>query len=225
MYKIKSYFTKKLDDNLAFHVGDKINNVKNNRKKLALKYKFEINNLRSMNQTHSSNIQIIDHKSDLIIDDCDALITSEKDICLLVMVADCIAILIKDERKGILAAVHAGRSGTFLNISSKVVNKMINEFGCEIKDIKVEFSPSIQKCCYEVNNEIIEFVKKTYGEEFIFNNNISLQDINKKLLEDLGIENIKISNICTKCSNEDYFSYRKDKNCGRFAGIIFSSKE
>ena len=36
MYKIKSYFTKKLDDNLAFHVGDKINNVKNNRKKLAL---------------------------------------------------------------------------------------------------------------------------------------------------------------------------------------------
>ena len=221
MYTIKSYFTKKADGNLAFHVNDNINNVKNNRKNLALKYKFESNNLRSMNQTHSSNIKVIYHNSDLIVDDCDAIITNKTDICLLVMVADCIAILIKDEKKGVIAAVHSGRAGTFFNISSKVVNKMIKEFGCDMKDIKVEFSPSIQKCCYEVNNEMIEFVRNTYGEEFIFNNNISLQDINKKLLEDLGILNIKISNVCTKCSNKDYFSYRKDKNCGRFAGIIF----
>ena len=42
----------------------------------------------------------------------------------------------------------------------------------------------------------------------------------KKQLNDLGIKNIEISNICTKCGDKSYFSYRKDKKTGRFAGII-----
>ena len=46
-----------------------------------------------------------------------------------------------------------------------------------------------------------------------------MQGINKKQLNDLGIKNIEISNICTKCGDKPYFSYRKDKKTGRFAGI------
>ena len=40
------------------------------------------------------------------------------------------------------------------------------------------------------------------------------------LLERLGIKKIEINSICTKCSNEPYFSFRKDNKTGRFAGVI-----
>lgn len=221
MYKVKSYFTKVLDGNLSYHINDQRITVLNNRQNLAKKYNFNINNLRSMHQVHKDDIKIVNNSSEYIIENCDALITNEKKLVLLVLVADCIPILIKDETKGIVAAVHAGRASTFLNITVKTIEKMISIFDCDIKNIEVEFGPSIQKCCYEVNDEIRDFVENKYGKEFIFSKNISLQDINKKLLEDFGITKIKISNICTKCSGNDYFSYRKNNNTGRFAALIF----
>ncbi len=46
-------------------------NVDRNRKELASKYNYEYKKLISMNQTHGNNVQIVDLKSDKIIDDCD----------------------------------------------------------------------------------------------------------------------------------------------------------
>jgi copper oxidase (laccase) domain-containing protein len=39
-------------------------------------------------------------------------------------------------------------------------------------------------------------------------------------LEEVGIRHIRISEICTKCSNEPFYSFRKNPKTGRFAGII-----
>lgn len=138
----------------------------------------------------------------------------------MVMVADCIPILFFDEIKGVIAAVHAGRNSTFQKIAQITAKKMIEELGCAPFNIKVIMGPSIHKCCYEVNDELLQIVKITFGEQFCHGNNIDLHGINIKLLEEVGIRNIRISDICTKCSNEPYYSFRKDKNCGRFSGII-----
>ena len=175
-----------------------------------------------MNQTHGDNVKVVTHNSKLCIDDCDALITNEKDLPLMVMVADCIPILMHDNTKQTIAAIHAGRNSTFLEIAPKAALLMIEKFNCNVGDIKVNLGPSIQKCCYEVSLELAEIAKNSFGEEFVNKRLIDLQGINKKLLVDIGIkkENIEISTVCTKCSNKDYFSYRVNKNCGRFAGVI-----
>lgn len=212
-------FTDNTDGNLAYHVNDKKDNVDNNRKKLAIKYDFDIENLFYMNQVHGNNVEIIRKDSPRLIDNCDGIITNEKNLTLMVMVADCIPILFFDRVNGVIAAVHAGRNSTFLKIAQVTANKMIKEFSCDVKNIEVILGPSIQKCCYEVNQEMANIVKKTFGEEFINGRFIDLQGINKMLLEELGIVNISISNICTKCEGEEYFSYRVDKKCGRFAAI------
>ena len=221
-FKISFFYTNKLDGNIAYHVNyDKIA-VQKNRLDLMTKYKVDVENLRHMNQTHGCNIIVVDKKSQLCLDDCDALITNEPNIPLMVMVADCIPILIYDEKKSVIAAVHAGRNSTFLQIVQKTALKMMREFGCDVKDIKVDLGPSIQKCCYEVSFELVKIVKSSFGEKFVNNRLIDLQGINKKQLLDIGVkeENINISDICTKCSNEDYYSYRLDNKCGRFSGII-----
>lgn len=220
--KISFFYTNKSDGNIAYHVNDDKTAVQKNRAALSSKYKVNIENLRYMNQTHGCNIRVLDKKSQFCLDDCDALITNKPDIPLMVMVADCIPILIYDDTIGVVAAVHAGRNSTFLQIAQKTVLKMIKDFGCQSEDIKVDLGPSIQKCCYEVSTELVEIVKKSFGEQFVNKRLIDLQGINKKQLLDSGVkeENINISNICTKCSNEDYYSYRLDNKCGRFSGII-----
>ena len=220
MKKIEYFFTNKNDGNLAYHVNDKKENVDENRRKLARKYSIKLDNLIYMNQVHGNNVEVVNESSPRLIDNCDGLITSSKNLTLMVMVADCIPILMKDEKKGVIAAVHAGRNSTFLKIVQVTVKKMIEEFSCNPFDIEVIMGPSIQKCCYEVNKELKNIVEKNFSEEFINGNNIDLQGINTMLLKELGIRNISISNICTKCSNEPYFSFRKEKSCGRFSGLI-----
>ena len=220
MSKVLINFTTIDDGNLAYHVGDIKENVDKNRQNLALKLGYKNEDLVYMNQVHGNNVEIVDVNSPKYIDNCDGLITNTKNLPLMVMVADCIPILFYDEIKGVIAAVHAGRNSTFLRIAEITAKKMIDNFSCESENIKVIMGPSIQKCCYEVNDELLKIVETSFGKEFCIGKNIDLQGINKKLLENLGIKNIDISDICTKCSNEPYFSFRKNPKTGRFAGII-----
>jgi YfiH family protein len=220
MKKILAIFTDINDGNLAYHVGDKKSNVDNNRKILADKYNYDYKKLISMNQTHGNNVEIIDENSKKIIDDCDGLITNIKDIPLMVMVADCIPILLHDEKKGVIAALHAGRNSTFLKIVEIAINKMKENFGTNPSDIKAILGPSIQKCCYEVSDELINIVKASFGSQFVDAKNIDLQGINKSILIKNGVENIAISTICTKCTSRVHYSYRKEAKTGRFAGVI-----
>ena len=218
--KVKYFFSDKNDGNLAFHVEDNEINVIKNRKNLALKLGYNYEDLVYMNQIHSANIIVVDENSPKLVDNCDSIITRSKNLPLMVMVADCIPILMFDDKQGIIAAIHAGRNSTFLEISKKTAEIFIEKFSSNPEDIRVILGASIQKCCYEVSDELSKIVENSFGKEFVENNYIDLQGINKKQLNDLGIKNIEISNICTKCGDKSYFSYRKDKKTGRFAGII-----
>jgi YfiH family protein len=221
MNQIKYYFSTIEDGNLAYHVNDVKENVDTNRVELARKLNYKSEDLVYMNQIHGNNVQIVTKESPKLIDNCDGLITNQKGLPLMVMVADCIPILFFDEKNEVIAAVHAGRNSTFLKIAEVTAKKLIEVFDCKVEDIKVIMGPSIQKCCYEVSEELIDIVKNSFGEEFCDGRFIDLQGINKKLLNNLGIYNIEISEICTMCSNEPYFSYRQNKKCGRFAGVIW----
>ena len=220
MNKIFKVFTTTQDGNLAYHVGDIKENVDKNRQNLALKYGYKNEDLVYMNQVHGNNVVIVDENSPKLIDNCDGIITKTKELPLMVMVADCIPILFFDEIQGVIAAVHAGRNSTFLKIAQITANKMMNELGCLANNIKVIMGPSIHECCYEVSDELVNIVKTSFGEKFCKGNNIDLHGINVKLLEEVGIRHIRISEICTKCSNEPFYSFRKNPQTGRFAGII-----
>jgi len=212
-------FTDMTDGNIAYHVPDDRKNVDNAREKLAQKYHFDLAKLCYMNQIHSNSVEIADPSQ---VFSCDGLITNKRNTPLMVMVADCIPILFYDLQKKAIGVAHAGRTGTFKNIASNTVNKLIHTYNCDPKDIKVVLGPSIAKCCYEVSLEIAEFTKESFGEEFVEDRNIDLQGINKMQLLQCGIleQNISILDICTKCSNQPFYSYRNDKICGRFAGIL-----
>ncbi|NOZ89811.1 MAG: peptidoglycan editing factor PgeF [Epsilonproteobacteria bacterium] len=184
------------------------------------------------NQTHSNNISIIrDTKNrgwdslDSAIDNCDALITNQKGVMLTILTADCVPILLFDPKQKVVSAIHAGWRGTADKIVYKTIQKMQQEFNSNPKDIIAGIAPSIGRCCYEVDwgvakhfTDYIGAFDKV-GDKYM----LDLPLVNKKQLLDIGLldDNIELSNICTSCEVDNYFSYRKEQGCsGRFMSMI-----
>ncbi len=211
--------------NLALHVGDKVQDVLENRIRVSQKYGFSLKNLIFMDQVHGCNVAVIEHAMDNRIENCDALITHERKIPLMVMVADCIPIMIYDPIKKVIGVAHAGRNGTFLRIAQKTILKMQDTYGCASEDIMIGLGASIQSCCYEVAKDLADIATKNFGEGFIMIRDekyyLDLQALNLSQLLESGIkkENIEISSTCSAC-DENYFSYRREGKTGRFAGFI-----
>jgi len=211
--------------NLALHVGDNPVNVLKNRTIVAQKYDFYIENLIYMDQTHSDNIHIVEHAGYNKIENCDALITAQKNIPLMVMVADCIPVMIYDPLHEVIAAVHAGRNGTFKQIVPKTLNKMQKHFGTTLHEVHIALGPSIHPCCYEVGQDLADITLKSFGKAYLHEREgksyLDLQRLNLDQLTGIGVpeKKIEISPICTSC-NQNYFSYRRDGTTGRFAGVI-----
>jgi polyphenol oxidase len=224
---ITSAFTTKKSGNLAFHVGDVADNVVKNHKLLANELGFEHNSLVHMRQIHSKNlVKVNDEHNFQTPPECDALITNKKNTPLMVMVADCAPILFYDPKQKVIAVAHAGRAGAFLNIINETLNAFIEEYNSNANEIFVSVGAMIQVCCYEVGEEIYE-ESKALGLEYAVEEKeqrfyLNIAKILKNQLLNAGVseEHLELSNECTCCSKEKYFSYRAESKTGRFAGII-----
>ena len=219
-------FTDKKDGNLAFHVGDDETNVIKNHKKLAQKLDYTLKTVVHMKQIHSDIVKVVTGEDSFKNPPtCDAIITDKKNIPLMVMVADCSPILFYDPQKEVIAVTHAGRAGAFSNIIQNVIDTFTQEFHSEVHDIVVSVGPAICSECYEVGEEIYKEAKKRKMEYALSKTeekyHLNIRAILQKQLREAGVKerNFEISAHCTKC-HSDFFSYREDKKCGRFAGVL-----
>jgi hypothetical protein len=215
---------------LALHTQENPVEILKNR--AYFKEKYPHMNFIVANQTHSDNIHLIKmqkesgwEKLENAIKNCDALITNQKNIMLTILTADCVPILLFDPIQNAIGAVHAGWKGTQQEIVKKTVKKMQNEFNSKPSNLIVGIAPSIGKCCYEVDSNVaqhFEKIKNSYTQkENKYMLDLSL--INQTQLIHAGVKekNIELSNICTACEVDQYFSYRKEKGCsGRFMSMI-----
>ena len=204
--------------NLGDHVGDDPEAVARNRRILQRR----IGGLPTvwMEQVHGD--RIIDVKGPTErVGRCDASVTDCPSIALAVMVADCVPILMADRKRGVVAAIHAGRNGTLLDIASKTVAHVATRYGSEPTDIEVWMGPAIGACCYEVSDEIAKIVRKSAGERYVNGRYLDLKSLNRDRLIAAGVlsKHIQISDVCT-CCDPDYFSYRREGKTGRFVGVI-----
>ena len=217
---------------LALHTAEKSSSIILNRHALAKIWNNENLNFIVANQTHSDNIYTIT-KHDTrgwesledTIEDCDALITNQADIVLTILTADCVPILLFDPVQNTIAAIHAGWKGSKLEIVKKTVDKMSQVFDSKPQDIIAGIGPSIGACCYEVGKDVADYfshIPHAYipkHDKYM----LDLPYINKQQLLHAGLEeqHIEMSNICTACEVDRFFSYRKENGCsGRFMSMI-----
>ncbi|SFV59765.1 COG1496: Uncharacterized conserved protein [hydrothermal vent metagenome] len=219
-------FTTKQSKNLAFHVGDNGDAVLANHQTLAKELAYDLQKLVHMKQIHSNLVKVV-NKNDNFTNPptCDALITNKKETPLMVMVADCSPILFYDPQKEVIAVAHAGRAGAFGNIVKNVITSFVEDFGVNPADILASIGPAICQNCYEVGEEIVqEAEQKNYGYALAQKGNkyfLNIRSILKKQLRESGLNaaHIEIATECSKCDKR-FYSYREEKNCGRFAGVL-----
>ncbi len=175
-------------------------------------------NLATLKQIHSSLCVSAEGRCG-VLGQGDALLEDRPGAVVAVKTADCIPVLLVDERRRAVAAVHAGWRGTAARIVAAAVGAMGERFGTEPGDLHAAIGPGIGECCYEVGPEVaVQFGKQGRAH-------ISLPDANRRQLAEAGVtpERIYPSNLCTMCLGEEFHSYRRDQEAaGRlyaFAGI------
>lgn len=197
-----------------------------NRTFLCSKLGIPRQNLICAKQTHSDNICSYEGSTNFF-DNCDALISNKTNTAIILNFADCVPIILFDETKKIAAVVHAGWRGTAQKILSKTIEKFEEDFGSAPSDIIAAIGPSIGKCCFETRKEAFEQLINEDTKQFCsFDKEknkyyIDLKQLNKKQLLDNGVVKIDVSDYCTCCMSDIFFSYRKEKGkTARHSAII-----
>lgn len=213
---------------------------KNICKAIGSKYK----NVVKPKQFHTNNVKIVKSKINVLAPDfnlkkykqTDGLITNKRKMVLSTTNADCILFLLFDPVKKVIANVHSGWKGTLHRIIVQAINKMVEEFESNPRDIICCICPSIRKCHFEVSQDVKEMFQKEFadleGTTYIDENNnkaiINLNDIieprqqkwnidtvliNKIIIQNMGLlqENIIDSGICSLCNSDLIHSYRNEK--------------
>ncbi len=209
--------------NLAFHVGDDIDNATENRNLISKKIGIDVKNLSWASQIHGDDIFILTEEKDAgFLGEYDGIITNLKEFPIMTLFADCIPILLHDPVKNIVATIHAGWKGTFLEIAKKAVKIMETEFKSEPKDIKALIGPGICLDHFEVSEEMVNDFFMKFPEVVDKRlKNLDLRKINFYILKKAGLNKIFDMGICTSCDNDNFFSFREEKGTtGRFAALI-----
>ena len=213
-------------DNRSFnrHTENGVSNLQ------SIKEDFGLESIAYINQIHSDIIHVYDNSDEyeFIKNEGDAIVTADKKVAIGAFSADCVPIILADSSKQVVASIHSGWKGTISSITAKTVEKMVLEFGCDVKNIKAYIGPHIRKCCYEISEELkekfIEAFDNIPSNELFNGRNLSMEKcIENDLINcNLNEDNIYSLNLCTYCSKEPLHSYRKSEGSyGRLFAFVF----
>ncbi len=211
--------------NLATHVGDNLDHVMANRKLLL---EYTPSRPYWLNQNHSKNVLNLDSikTNDQIDQEYDASFTSKPNQVCSIMTADCIPIFLTDLTGTFVAAIHAGWRG----VLDGIISSTLGQIKIDKSNIIVYIGPSICPKHFEVEKDLLEkFRRLSKTNQDYFNQRNStkyecdLVGIAKLQLNNAGIldKNITLSNLCTYCNEELFFSFRRDGITGRIAHLIW----
>ena len=223
--------------NINCFCGDDLSCIAANRRSLAQVLGVDEDHIIQSHQTHdtvcrmitSNYFQLPVSARKILLEGVDCVMTNELGVCVGVSTADCIPVLLYDEKHHAAAAVHAGWRGTVARIAEKAVVEMQYGYQTVPEDIKAVIGPGISLHAFEVGQEVYdEFAHAGFDMSRIakmYNKwHIDLPECNRIQLECAGVTpaQIYMSGICTYSQPEEFFSARRlGKESGRiFTGIL-----
>ncbi len=224
-------------NNMALHCGGNLTEIIANRKRLVKEIGISLSQCTFANQTHSDHIVKVTQadagkgafQAADAIQDCDALYTRESNLLIGVFTADCVPILLFDPIEKIICAIHSGWMGTTKQITTKTMQVLITQEGCLAQNIYAYIGASIAFRSFEVGKEVVDqikalpfdttpFIAYQKNEKAFIDN----KGLNQQMLINSGVQkdHIIIDKNDTFAENESFFSYRRNKQCGRHLSFI-----
>lgn len=159
----------------------------------------------------------------------DGMVTDIPGVVLTVFGGDCPPVYIADPVRKAIGLVHAGWKGTLARIPEVAIANMVVRFGCDPADMYAAIGPGICRDCYEMGDEIYDAFAERWGRKAadgILSKypavdaegrdipggkyHLDLREANRMTLLRAGIpeDHIQVSNVCTKCNADHFYSYR-----------------
>ena len=216
--------------NLGNTVGHESTRVEENKNKLLSSIGYFPDQLAQIRQVHSAHVEVVDkptNRSD-VLSQGDAMISNEPGLLMLLRFADCVPILFFDPVNKATGIAHAGWKGTVKEVAISAVSKMKKQFGTNPSDLIVGIGPSIGPDHYEIGEDVVEEVKRTFPHHWdkllisvLDKVKLDLWEANRISLKKAGVKHIEMAEICTACNVDDWYSHRAEKGkTGRFAAVI-----
>ena len=223
--------------NLGMHRGDDPANVEENYRILGKCIGFTPDDLVLTHQVHSDIVRKVTRADCNGLDnhaypECDALITNDPGVGLVIFTADCTPVLLHDPVTGAVGAAHAGWRGTASGIARKTVEAMVSAYGCRPENICAAIGPNIGQCCFETDQDVPDAMLEALGKEAQLHIRrtgdkyyVNLKELNHLHLSRAGVTSIAVSNHCTACEAQRFWSHRKVGALRGSQGAIIVCKE
>ena len=182
-----------------------------------------------LNQVHSDAVQFIDKAPQKIMKG-DAMITELPSLLLIIRTADCLPLLIVDESRQAISAVHCGWRGTSRRLVERVVQSMKDRYGCRPSRLLVAIGPCIGQECYEVGEDVFQSFRKEglpldffrahprRRKKYLFD--LRRANLDQLMKQGVKPENVFSVDLCTHCQ-QSLPSFRRDKDkAGRMLSFI-----
>lgn len=206
--------------NLAVHVGDAFATVQRNRSLLV--DALGVDGLAFAKQVHGAGVRVVrglSKKTSRGLDDCDALVTTEPGIGLVMMGADCLPVLLAGD--GVVGAAHVGRGGLQAGVLDALVAAMRAEGA---GDLAAVVGPGICGPCYEVPASLAGEVEKAApGSRCTTRQGTVGVDLVAGATRRLAALGVPATHVggCTLEQPERFYSYRRDGVTGRHGGVVW----
>ena len=187
--------------------------------------------IASLKQIHSTRVVVFDGlvKAEVLSQgEGDAMVTNQPQFLLVVRTADCVPVLLVNQKAGIIGAIHAGWRGAVGGIVSKTIQTCVEQFGSDVADMHLAIGPSIGPCCYEVDAQVIDPLQTGYPDwQGVLQETTEgkgMLDLKKLIWHQVlasGIPEHQVERIeeCTHCRDDLFYSYRRE---GRVNGTMMS---
>jgi YfiH family protein len=176
-----------------------------------------------MDQEHGDHVYVIE--KGFRPQSGDGLVILEKKVAGIIKTADCLPIVICDVHYPMVSIVHAGWRGTAKKIVLKAIHTM-EALGSERDHMVSLLGPSIGPCCYEIKDDVHSvFMGSGFpGHIFQEHNNSLFLDLrlaNIWTLRSGGVNKVFDCNMCTFCSDGQFYSFRRGDTGKRQLNFVY----
>lgn len=218
--------------NVGGTVGDDLEAVRANQRRIHAALGTDEGRACTVWQVHSADAVVVDHRAPgrHWLARADAMVTNVPELPLIMRFADCVPILFYDPNHQVAGIAHAGWRGTVGKVAAAAVRAMQSAYGSHPKEIRAAIGPSIGPEHYQVGPEVVEAVRKGFGQTNDLirwmadgSTHFDLWRANRQALLEAGLQHdhIETAGICTASHTEEFFSHRAERGkTGRFCAVI-----
>ena len=206
--------------NLGNNTNDSTDNIIKNRKLLMKDYSLP-NAILWLTQVHGDTVVNANSYQPFI--EADGVIAQQANQVCVILTADCLPIILCNRTGTEVAAIHAG----WRNLEKEIISKTINQMDSQAHDLIAWLGPCISAPHFEVGPEVAELlIKNQQDKKAIYQQKkdrywLSLNQLANSRLQTMGVNQIYDANLCTFDDPSQFFSYRRDKNTGRMATLVW----